>query len=132
MELNNTIILPGDNPVLAKSLLDSLIEKEDVVIVIIFGNNQNAIEAVKKADVRAKAIVSGISRKVAWMLDPSLISYLKTKLSPNSVLDPNNIDVSKHIGVAVSMTDVLKDLIDIIPNPDFIRMEMAFLKASTI
>ena len=132
MELNNTIILPGDNLELSKKLLNSLIQKEDVVTVIIFGKDAKAEAAIQKADVRASAIVSGIERKVAWMQDTGMLAYLKTLIKASADFNPNNIDLIQHIGVAVSMTDILMDIIEINPVPDFIRMELAFVIASTI
>lgn len=131
MELNNTIILPGDNTDLSKKLLTSLIQKEDVVAVIIFGRDAKAEDAVQKADVRASAIVSGITRKVAWMQDVTLLNFLQSLLQDGSA-KPSDINIGKHIGVAISMTDSIKDLIPINPAPDFIRMEIAFMTASTL
>lgn len=131
MELNNTIILPGDNAELSQKLLMSLIQKEDVITVVIFGRDQQAEAAVQKADIRASAIVSGISRKVAWMQDVSLLGYLKTITKQSSKYKPDDINIGKHLGVAISMTDTIKDLIPLNPAPDFIRFEMAFMEAGT-
>ena len=132
MELNNTIILPGDNPELSKRLLTSLIQKEDVVSIIIFGRDARAEDAVQKADVRAGGTVAGIERKVAWMQDTGLMDFLKTIIRQGQGGNPNDINILKHIGIAISMTDILMDLIAISPPPDFIRMELAFMTASTI
>lgn len=131
MELNNTIILPGDNDTLSKQLLTSLIQKEDVVTVIIFGSDAKAEDAVQKADFRAGQVISGISRKVAWMQNPSLLTFLKTIIAPSSAPDPSGIDLTQYIGISISMTAILKDVIPIDPVPDFMRMEIAFLQAST-
>lgn len=132
MELNNTIILPGDNPELSKKLLVSLVQKEDVVTIIIFGRDQKAQNAVQKADTRANAVVSGIRRKVAWMQDSGMIEFLKTLIKSGSEFNPTDISPNTHIGIAISMTDILNDLIPNDPSPDFIRMELAFIKASSI
>ena len=132
MELNNTIILPGDNDELSKKLLTSLIQKEDVVTVIIFGRDDKSADAIQKADLRAGATVSGISRKVAWMQNILLLDFLKTIIKPSEALNLSSIDLTKHIGISVSMTDLLKDIIPIEPAPDFMRMEIAFMQASTL
>ena len=132
MELNNTIILPGDNEALSKQLLTSLIQKEDVVTIIIFGRDDKSADAVQKADLRASATVSGISRKVAWMQNTALLDFLKTMIKPSTAFNPSSIDLTKHIGVSISMTDLLKDIVPINPVPDFMRMEIAFMQASTL
>ena len=132
MQLNNTIILPGDNLELSKKLLTSLIQKEDVVTVIIFGRDSKAEDAVQKADIRANGVVSGITRKVAWMQDVGMLSYLQSLLKAGTDFKPEDISIGKHLGVGVSMTDVVKDIIPITPAPDFIRMEIAFMSSSTI
>lgn len=132
MRLDNTIILPGDNIELSKRLLISLIEKEDVVTIIIFGTNEGSEKAVQKADLRASGVMSGIKRKVAWMQDVELISFLNTLIKSGSGGNPTDIDTQHHIGVSISMTDVLKDIISINPEPDFIRIEQSFIKASKI
>jgi len=132
MELNNTIILPGNNPELSKRLLISLIQKEDVVTVIIFGSDEKAEDAVQKADARASAVVAGIVRKVAWIQDVSLVDFLKKIINNGEGGNPDDINTDIHIGIAISMTDVIMFLIPIIPTPDYIRMERAFIKASKI
>jgi hypothetical protein len=132
MILNNTIILPGDNPELSKKLLSSLIQKSDVLAIIIFGKDDASEAAVKKADVRAGAIVAGISRKVVWMQDTSIITYLKTIITAGEGGDPESINPNTHIGISISMTDILTWKIQRTPVPDYIKMEQAFIKAGKI
>lgn len=132
MVLNNTLILPGDNPALSQKLLTSLIQGQDKVILIIFGKDARAEDAIQKADVRASAIVSGISRKAVWMQDTGMITFLKTLLKSGADFNVGDIDPASQIGISVSMTDVLKDLIPQNPAPDFVRMELAFMNASTL
>jgi hypothetical protein len=132
MQLNNTIILPGDNPELSERLLRSLIEKQDVVTVIIFGRDAVSEDAVQKADLRASAVVAGVIRKVAWMQDTAMLGLLKTLITAGAGGDPNTISTDIHIGIAISMTDVLMAVIPKTPTVDYIRMERAFIKASTI
>ena len=132
MQLNNTIILPGDNPELSAKLLRSLIEKQDVVTVVIFGRDAVAESAVQVADVRASALVAGIVRKVAWMQDTTMLGFLKTLITAGPGGDPNTVNTNDHIGIALSMTDVLMYIIPKTPAVDYIRMERAFIKASTL
>ena len=132
MQLNNTIILPGDNPELSEKLLRSLIEKQDVVTVIIFGRDAVSEGAVQIADARASAVVAGITRKVAWMQDTKMLGLLKTLIKAGDSDDPDSINTDTHIGIAISMTDVLMYIIPKIPAVDYVRMEYAFIEASTI
>ncbi|MEO5571939.1 MAG: hypothetical protein ABIT08_16275 [Bacteroidia bacterium] len=132
MKLDNTIILPGDNPDLSKQLLTSLIQKEDVVSIIIFGRDLKAEDAVQKADVRASASPGGIARKVAWMQDLGMLGFLKTLIKADFGGSPGDIDLSEHIGISISMTDGLRSLILMHPAPNVLTMESAFNKASII
>ena len=134
MKLNNTIILPGDNIELSKSLLISLIKGQDVLTIVIFGSDQKSQDAVLKADIRADAIVSGIKRKVAWMQnqDDIMLKYLISLIEDGPKFKSSNITFKDHIGISISMTDKLMFIIPKNPEPDFIRMEKAFIKAGTI
>lgn len=132
MKLDHTIILPVDDFELSKSLLESLIQKEDVITLVIFGKDAKAEDAVQKADVRASASPGGISRKVAWMRDTSMLDFLKSLIKEDTGGAPDDINLSKHIGVSISMIDGLRFLIPINPAPNFIKMELAFIKASKI
>lgn len=132
MVLNKTIILPGDNFELSKRLMTSILIEEDVVAIVIFGKDAKAEDAVKKADLRAAKTVAGIERKVMWMQDAAQLSFLKTLINDSDTLSVENIDLKKHIGIAISLTDILRDLLPIKPAPDFLKMEASFIKASII
>lgn len=132
MILKKTVILPGDNLELSKRLITATLVEEDVVVVVIFGKDSNAEEAVKKADLRATKIVSGIERKVMWMTDVSQLGFLKSLLKDSDNYAVSSVDPQKHIGIAVTMTDVIRDILPITPAPDFIKLESSFIKASVL
>ena len=131
MPLTNTIILPAGDAGLSKSRLTDLLKKNDILTVLIFGKDVSAENAVEKADVRANGTVSGIARKVAWMQDPGLLSFLKTLIADGPENTVDSIDTGIHIGIAISMDHKLMDVIPKNPDPDYIRMELAFINAGT-
>jgi hypothetical protein len=132
MLLNNTIILPGDNPGLSQKLLKALIDKQDILPVVIFGKDAAAEDAVQIADHCAGSPPAGITRKVAWMQDVTMLDYLKTLIKAGAGGQPGAINTDDHIGVAISLSDVLMSVIPKTPPVDFVTMEMAFIEAGTI
>jgi hypothetical protein len=133
MMLDKTIILPADNSELSKKLLTSTLQNEQVIAIIIFGKDARAEDAANNANQRARKPVSGIERKVIWMQDPSnLMDFLKTLIKNGQGMNMNDIDLNKHIGIAVSISEILKDLIPSTPAPDSLKMETVFMKASTL
>jgi hypothetical protein len=131
MKLDHTIILPPDNPALATELFTSLIEEQDVLTLIILGDDDVSKNAVQCADVRANASPGGFERKVAWMLDRDMFDTLKGLINDGAI-KVADIDKTKTIGIAISLTDQAMDVIKTTDTIDFIRMEKAFLKAGTI
>lgn len=131
MQLNNTIILPAGNPISAKILLTSLFAKDDILTVVVFGNDSLAAKAVEEADVRAEGNVAGIVRKVVWMQDPGLLPFIGTLINDGPTFLVNSINIHSHIGIAISMNHNLLDVIPRNPEPDYIRMELAFINAGT-
>lgn len=129
MQLNNTIILPAGNQNSAKSLLSSLLAKDDILTVVVFGNDSLAAKVVEEADIRAEGNVAGIARKVAWMQDPGLIPFLNTLINDGPSFEVSNIDTNSQIGIALSMNNILMDVIPRNPEPDYIRMELAFINS---
>lgn len=131
MQLNNTIILPAENPNSAKSLLSSHMAKTDILTVVIFGKDSLAEKTVEMADIRADGTVADIGRKVVWMMNTGMLPFLKSLISDGPDFKIESIDTDKHIGIALSMDKILLDVIPKDPEPDFIRMELAFINAGT-
>ena len=131
MNLNHTTILPSDNFPLAKELFTSLMQEQDVLTVIVFGDDELSKNAVQCADVRAQASPGGFERKVAWMLDRGMFNKLKNLISDGAI-KVSDIEITKTIGIATSLTDQIMDVIKTADTIDFIRMEKAFLRAGTI
>lgn len=128
MTLNNTTILPTDDPAASQNILTTLLNQGDVLIVVIFGNDINAQNAVKIADFKAKSVIAGITRRVIWMQDKCMLNLLTPLLKPG-LIPSSFIDLGKYIGVAISMADILMFLIKSNPPPDAITMEHAFIEA---
>ena len=131
MELKNTITLKPDEPEKSKDQLRSLLTKTDLLKVIIFGMGKSSLNGVETADVRAGAVISGIGRKAVWMQDTNLLTFLKTVIKDGPELAVPDIDLTIHIGISLSLDNQLMDLIPEIPEPDYIRMELAYLNAGT-
>jgi len=127
MALDNTTILPVGDSTASRNLLTGLLN-ENVLLVVIFGNDANAQKAQTIADFKAKTVTAGISRKVAWMQDKSMLSLLMGLLKPGDI-PSSDIDLSQHIGISVSLADVLMYLIPTNPAPTEITMELAFVAA---
>ena len=131
MQLNNTTILPSDTPAAAEQLFKSLMQEQDVICVIVFGNDSKAQQAIKSADVRAAVAPAGFKRKAVWMTDTSLWSNLK-KYVKNGAIKVDDVDPSKLIALGISLTDKAESSVDTTKTPDFIVMELAFIQAGKI
>lgn len=131
MQLNNTTILTAGNPDSAKSLLKSHFAMNDILTVVVFGNGSLANKVVEQADIRAEGTIAGISRKVVWMQDPGLLSFLGTLINDGKSFTIESIDTNKHIGISISKDKYLMDIIPGNPEPDYIRIELAFINAGT-
>ncbi len=130
MELKSTIILSVDNRGASQELTE-LLQKYDSLVIVIFGNDSLSESAIEMADIRAEGIVSGIVRKVVWMQDLALLPSLMALITDNADLYSDRIDPNYHIGIAISMENKLMDIIERDPEPDFIRMELAYINAGT-
>jgi hypothetical protein len=131
MALSNTTIIPPGNSGQAQSLLTDLLNEADAIKVVIFGNGNDAQNAVQLADTEANSVTSGISRKVAWLQDTGMLDLLKSIVKSGSVVSISEIDLSQHIGISVSVHDTLKCLIQANPAPDSLDMGDAFVEAGT-
>ena len=131
MPLNNTLTLP-DNTGPSQNLLTALLNTGNILTVVIFGNDVNAQNAVQIADYRAGFPIAGVSRKVVWMQDTTMLGFLKTMLGAGGQYSPNNIDLSVYIGVSISMSNLLMCLIPINPAPDYLTLENAFVQAGKV
>lgn len=130
MDLRNTIILSANNSG-SSNELTALLKKNDILTIVIFGNDSLAENIVEMADIRAEAIISGITRKVVWMQAPGLLPLLKTLIADGPDFDIDSINTNSNIGIAISMDNKLMDIIARDPEPDFIRMELAYINAGT-
>ena len=59
MTLDRTIVIPTDDPALARKLFRAVVYDEDVLVVAVLGDDETSTQAVKCADRRAKVVIGG-------------------------------------------------------------------------
>lgn len=131
MKLDKTVIIPTTDIALAKTLFNSLIYEEDVLVVVVLGEDDKSTTAVQFADKRAKAVVAGFERKVAWIRNRDILKSEINKIEAG-IKDISQEDLLKVVAFSVSLSNKIADIIyteDII---DFVRLDRAFLKAGEI
>lgn len=131
MALTNTSIIP-DNSSTSQNFLKSLLGTGNTLIIIIFGDDGTTQNAVQKADYRAGFPIAGIPRRVIWMRDTSMLGFLETLIADGPSYKVTNVDLSKQIGISISMSTLLAYTIPNSPAPDFLTMETAFVAAGSI
>ena len=129
MQLDNTTILPADDPAASEQLFKSLMDAHDVVCVIVFGNDGTAEQAIQSANVRAAVAPAGFARKAVWMQDASQWSNLK-KYVKSGAINVDSVDPTKLIALGTSLSDKAESSVPTSKTPDFIVMELAFVQAS--
>lgn len=128
MQLDRTLVLPVDDPALAHSLFSHAVQEEDILLLVVLGTDPMAEEAVRYADRRARVVVQGRERKVAWVRDPDALMDAFEDLSPGRV-DLDKEDLSGVLAFALSLDDAVMDVIRYDEKLDFVRVERAFLFA---
>lgn len=131
MQLNRTIIISSEDSSIAKELYKNLVQEEDVILMVVLGNDEKAKKAAKYADARARVEIQGFKRKVAWVLNKT---FFKEELYPEVSLDKGESDFSiektdEIVAFSVSLSDTIKDVIMVNEKIDFSRIELAFLEA---
>jgi hypothetical protein len=130
MKLDHTIIVPSDNYSLAKKLLNSLIYEEDVLVVIVMGEDELSNNAVKCADKRAQAVVAGFARKVAWIRSRTILEKEIKQITAGKK-DISKENLSNVVAFSVSIGNKVADIVYTKDEISFSRMEIAFLEAGT-
>jgi hypothetical protein len=128
MTLDRTIIIPGDNVALARKLFDAIVYKEDVLVVVVLGEGSKAMQAVQSADKRAKVVVAGFERKVAWIRNRDILKKEIAALKPGAA-DLSKEDMSKVLAFSISLDNTVMHIVHTNDEPNFLRMERAFLEA---
>ena len=129
MQLDNTTVLPADDPDQAEQLFKSLMSKSNVVYLIIFGNTSVSEQAIQSANVRAGVAPAGFTRHAVWMQDSSQWSTLKQYVKSGAI-SVDSVDPSKIIALGTSLKNKAQSSIPTSKTPDFITMELAFVQAS--
>jgi hypothetical protein len=131
MTLNHTVIVPGDDPKLARQLFSAAVNDEDTLLIVVLGDNKDSRRAVQCADRRANVVVEGFGRKVVWIRNREIltkeIKSLKAGLADLSVEHMKEV-----IAFSLSLDDTVMDIVRMNDSISFIRMESAFLKGGTV
>lgn len=128
MKLDRTVIIPSTDIPLAQQLLKSLIYDEDVLVVVVLGDDEVSKSAVQYADKRAKAVVAGFERKVAWILSKTILEKEIKQITPG-IKDVSKEDLSNVVAFSVSLDNKVADIVYTKDEISFSRMEIAFLEA---
>lgn len=131
MTLDRTIIIPGDNVALARKLFNSVVYKEDVLVVVVLGDGAKALQAVQSADKRAKVVVAGFERKVVWIRSRDTLKKEIAALKAGAA-DLSKEEMGKVLAFSISLNNTVMDVVHTNEEPNFLRMEQAFLKAGTV
>lgn len=130
MELNKTIIIPTDNQQLAQQLFNSVVYEEDTLVLVVLGEDEKAIKAVKGADRMSQLVIQGYKRKVIWIRDRAVLSDEIEALKPGDE-DISQADLENVVGFSISLAETVMDIIGTDDDINILRMEMAFLKAGS-
>lgn len=128
MQLEKTVIIPTDDKNLAQELFKSVIYDEDVLVVVVLGDDEEAKEAAKKADKVALWDIQGRKRKVLWVRNKEL---LKNEIEAVEIGDAgiSKEDLYNAVAFSISLGDVVADIIKKGDKISLLRMDLAFNKA---
>jgi len=100
MRLDRTIIIPNDDNELAQRLFKSVVDDEDVLVVVVLGDGEEKEKIVELADKRARVVVQGFGRKVIWIRN---VSNLETEIR-NLTLESE--EAKEKMGADKALTDI--------------------------
>lgn len=129
MELNNTIIMPTDNDDLAQQLFKSVVYDEDVLVLVVLGEDEKATGVVKKADKLAQMVTQGRKRKVIWIRKPDVLKDEIQAVKVGEGKDFTAEDVLKALAFSISLGDEVMDIIKQDDYTSFIRIDTCFSRA---
>ena len=126
MDLKLTTILPAGDDKQASLILNNLINEQDLVLFIQSGSGKWSEDLVQKAD--QVAITRKEIRRVVWIKNPDGVKPIITSLIDNSGVD-NALIAEPDFAITLSMAGKICDVIRNAEQPDFVRINDAFLKA---
>jgi len=132
MNLKRTTIIPIDDATLAKTVFDSYIEKEMMILMIIIGDTDTIRKAIPLADNLAKLTYFNMERWVLWVrnhetLKDTLMKQLAASDDPDADMDFNDVKCfcfSPVLDMAVSIVHKNSTL-------DYANLQQAFFKAQS-
>jgi hypothetical protein len=120
------ITLPTGNPAQAQALLTQTIQENKVLLIVIGSTNI----AVNTADRAAR--FAGAPDEPRWVVRAPVIADVITILKTIQDPTPLVIDWDDTLLIAVSITDVIRDMIDQDGTmPTLVRLQMAWMKAES-
>lgn len=130
--VRTTTICPEDpnNPE-AKQLLVDAFRGNDILWVLVLGNDESARIAVKNADLRAQTPpIAGYHRRVVWVCSRELFKNVFNNLGISAEDPPFSVDdIENIVALGVSPEKKIKAVLIIGDTIDLIVMENLFLKA---
>jgi hypothetical protein len=123
---SKVIVLPADDAAAAQLKLQEWLDKDDKILFIVIGNTNIAEETVLRAD----KISGGVLQEPQWVIHAPVREDVLHILEALDDPDDFVTDWEKPLAIAVSITDVIRDMIirDGI-QPTYVRIEDAFLLA---
>ena len=73
MNLKRTTIIPLDDPTLAKTIFDSYIERDMMILMVIVGDTDTIRKAIPKADNLAKKVYFNMERWILWVRNHTVL-----------------------------------------------------------
>jgi aminoglycoside N3'-acetyltransferase len=131
MQLERTVIIPTTNADLAVQLFKNVIYNEDVLVLVVLGEDADSTTAVQYADKRAKAVVQGFERKVCWVRNVSTVENEVRKLKPGSA-DIAHENLSNVLAFSVTLDNKVAAVLHRGDEISYAAMEKAFLKAGIL
>ena len=128
MELEKTTIIPMEDQQQAQELFKNAIAGENVLVMVVLGDDDAANRVVKEADRTAKEGVQMGERKVIWIKDKTFLEEEIKALNAGAV-DISDEDLTGIVAFSISRA---KNVMCIIRNTDDVlelRVGSCFLEA---
>lgn len=114
-DLKNTTVITADEAEALK-LFSSAITEENVLTVVVLGNDDKRKNLVERADTRAGIDILGYKGRVIWIHDPTVLNNEIKMLKPGkdkdgNVIDISNVDLTEVVAFSVSRNKTVKCII---------------------
>lgn len=128
MTLERTTIIPTEDQQQAQELFQNAIGEEDMLVMVVLGDDETANTAVNVADRVADTVIAGFGRKVVWIKDKMFLEEEIIALEAGAV-DISNEDLSGIAAFTLSLDKTVMYIIRTADDDIELRVERAFLAA---